>query len=278
MTSKDLNQDNFLLALAISLATHLVVIAIILFGLPSFFIKTIPEEQVIAIEILPIADVSNIQTQKVQKEKAVEAIDAKKVQKSKEKEVVKEPEEAKREDKPEVKKDVVKIPDKTPPDKKPEPKKDKPKEKKKNDTDLDSLLKTLEKESDGKEEKSKKQSMSEKTDAEVESKGQFNEDMPMSISEEMALRQQIERHWNIPAGAQNVDEITITLHIILSQDGSVDKVEILNKQCGAASSVLCEAVADSALRAAQLASPFQNLSPERFNAWKENNFVFAPMQ
>ena len=278
MTNKDNNNDNLLLATAISLAIHLAIIASFLFGFPSFF-KRMPEEQVIILEMLPITDVSNVKTQKVQNEKELEEESAKKVQKSKEKveeQKKPKPEPKKEEVKPEPKKDAVVV-ERKPEPKKPEPKKqEKPKEKKKSDTDLDSLLKTLEKASEGKEEKSNKQSRSEKTDAEKEARGQFDSDLPLSISEYHALRQQIERHWNVPAGAKGSGEIKITIYISLKIDGSVEKVELKDKQCPIGSDVLCQAAADGALRAVWLASPFQNLSQERYNSWKEFNIEFDP--
>ncbi|MES2215087.1 MAG: energy transducer TonB [Pseudomonadota bacterium] len=291
------SQDNLFLALAVSIASHLAILALFAFGLPAIS-KKLPEEQVIAIEMLPVTEVSNIKTQKVQQEKALEEEKAKEIKKSKE--VEKEPEKKKElakekepekekpkpeEVKPEPSKDVVKIkdkekkpePKKEPPKKEP-PKKEAPKKKKNPDTDLDSLLKTLEKASEGSEAKSNKRTLSEKTDATKEAKGQFNEEMPLSISEYNLLRQQVERHWNVPAGAQNAGEIKITIYISLKPDGAVDKAELKDKQCGAAGATLCEAAADGALRAVWLASPFQNLSADRYDSWKEFNIEFDPSQ
>lgn len=271
------SQDNRLLAASISFAVHLAIIAIFCFGLPSFK-KKMPEEQVIAIEMLPVADVSNIKTQKVQKDKEVAAEDAKKVHKSKDTptDLEKEKPKSVEEVKPKLQKDVISIPQKPKPKKILEQKQDKPKEKKKNDIELDSLLKTLEKASEGKEAKSKKKAMSETTDATKESKGQFNDDMPLSISEYQLLRQQIEKHWNVPAGVQNAGEIKITLYLSLKIDGSVDKAELVSKQCPFVNATLCEAAADGALRAVWLASPFQGLSEERYSSWKEFNIEFDP--
>ncbi len=282
--------DNSLLAFAISLAGHLVVILLFIFGLPSMW-KKFPEEQVIAFEMLPVSDVSNIKTQKVQKEKEVESEEAKKVQQSKPVEKPKEEpkqEPKKEEPKPEPKKEepkpeAEKIKDDT---KKPEPKKEekpkpkppeKPKPKPKpKDTDLDSLLKTLEKSSEGKEEKSKKQARSEQTDAEHEAKGQFDENKPLSISEHNAIKQQIERNWNKPPGSTDAAGALITLRISLKSDGAVEKVVESSRQCSAIGSILCDAIVESAKRAVWKASPLQNLSVERYDVWGELELPFAP--
>lgn len=297
--------NNFRFFVIVSAFAHLLIAIILILGLPSF--KRLPDEQVITFEVLPVSDFTNIKTQKVQKEKSVEAEDAKEVKRASQESAAKEQEKPKPlpvtepdpvkpalasekpiEKMPElIKSDqaepIKKDPEPKPEVKeeakpKPEVKKEPPKEvKKKNkDADIDSLLKTLEKASEGKAAKSRKEARSEKSDAEFDAKGVFDAEMPISISEYQAIKQQIERNWNVPAGAKNASDITVTLRIALKPDGEVMKVALLSQQCPPGNATVCQAAVDSAIRAVHQASPFQNLSAARYNAWKEFEIVCDP--
>jgi outer membrane biosynthesis protein TonB len=303
---KNNNEDQeFWVFVCVSIALHLAVFVLCTFGLPSLF-KAIPEPQIITFDVLPVSDISNVKTQKIQQEKETLEEIAKKVQKSQAKEENAESnkkteheetkEESKRdpeEKKPENKQDVVdikqkdskKIEEKKKSDKAQEKQtkdsKDKPKPKKRKiatEKDIDALLKTLEKASDGKEAKSNKRAVSPKSDAKETSLGaNYNEDRPLSISEEQSIRQQISQHWNVPAGVSNAGEITITIYIAMSLDGTVEQAKIVDMQCGA-TSMVCKAASDSALRAVRQASPLQNLMPERYESWKSFNISFDPRE
>lgn len=306
LSMKNNNKDQeFQFYVLLSLALHLLVFLLFSFGLPSLFSKK-AEPQIITFEMLPVTDVSNVKTQKIQQEKAEEQENARKIQKSQNKEQDKSDaskkteheenkEESKRdqdEKKPENQKDIVNIKekdkkkteDKKKSDKaqekqvKSEKEKPKPKKKKLTDKDMDALLKTLEKASDGKEAKSNKRAVAPKSDAKESSQGNnFNEDNPLSISEEQAIRQQISRNWNVPAGVANAGEILITVYLALSFDGAVEQVKIVDVQCSAPGMV-CKAAADSALRAVHQASPIQNLNPARYDSWKAFNITFDPRE
>ena len=300
MFEENNDNDNFWVYIAISVALHLFVFILFTYGLPSLFKKE-PEPQVVSFEILPIDAISNIKTQKVQQEKEIEEDSAKKIQKTKQEETP-EPkkednskadenkEESKRdfdEKKPDSKRELVSM--KSAEDKKLEEKKksDKAEEKKVKDDkkpkkkklptnkEIDALLKTLEKASEGKEEKSNKRAVSAKSDAKEESMGNFNENQPLSISEEQAIRQQIERNWNVPAGVQNAGEMVITLYIAINIDGTVQQVRLEGSQC-AGDSVVCKAAIDSAIRAVRQASPLQGLTPSRYDSWQEVQLSFDP--
>lgn len=293
--------DNLTIPLLVSVAAH-ILFAGLFFFVPSLFSRKLPEEQVFAIEMLPISDQSNIKTQKKQTEKAVESEDSKKVTKSKSedknveapKPSEQKPEEVKKEPTPEKeitpeikdkKDDKPKEPKKI--DKKEEKQEKKPvekdikkpqKKKEKKEVELDSLLKTLEKASEGKNNKSKQHNRSPQTDDQTDAQGPFDNLSPLSISEFHAIRQQIEQHWNIPVGAQNSENIKIILYIRLKNDGTVEHVELVSKHCPSGSATLCEAAADGALRAVWLASPLKNLTQERYDSWKELNIEFDPSE
>ena len=285
------DKESIVLPLAISIVGHLVLIMFFFYS-PSWLFRKFPEEQIIVLEMLPVTDTTNVKTQKAQKEKTIEAEESKKVQKTKDiekpQEELKEEEKrpAQKEPKPEEKsveqdkKDVEKIPEKKEEPKKKPPEKPKPQKKKKvsEEVELESLLKTLEKASDGKNQKSKNKSRTEQADADKESKGPFDVESPLSISEYQAIKQQIERHWNVPVGARNASDMKVTLYIRLSAEGTVEQVKLVDQKCPPGSDIVCQAAADGALRAVGLASPFQGLSSNRYDSWKEFNIEFDPSE
>lgn len=302
MFQKNKNGDeNFSIFILLSIALHLFVLILFTYGLPSLFPST-PEPQVVTFEILPIDAISNIKTQKIQQEKEIEEESAKKVQKTKQEEIPdpqkednakaeENKEESKRdfdEKKPDDKRELVSM--KSAEDKKKEEKKKsdkaqekqvkddkKPKKKKlPTDKEMDNLLKTLEKASEGNETKSAKRAVSSKSDAKTDSMGQYNEDKPLSISEKQAIRQQIERNWNVPSGVQNAGEMIITLYIAIKVDGTVEQVKLVDSKCPADMAIVCRAATDSAIRAVRQASPFQNLSSVRYDFWREIQLSFDP--
>ncbi|MCC8371942.1 MAG: energy transducer TonB [Rickettsia endosymbiont of Pseudomimeciton antennatum] len=186
----------------------------------------------------------------------------------------------------EEKKPIEKKPSETKPveEKKPaevkkpiEPKK--PIEKKKkipNKSDLDSLLKNLEQSSEGSNAKSNKQARSKENKETQESKGPYNETLALSISEISLIKQQIERLWSKPIGIQNLDQLRVTLYIALNKDGSVKEVKVKETICPNITKTACDALSDSAMRAVWQASPINNLDPQRYDSWKEFNFLFNP--
>ncbi|WP_419234697.1 energy transducer TonB [Rickettsia endosymbiont of Nabis limbatus] len=157
---------------------------------------------------------------------------------------------------------------------------EKPKEKKKQEPktdELDSLLKNLEQSSEGDNVKSNKYKRSEQVDNKKEAKGVYTEGLPLSDSESSLIKRQIERHWNnIPAGARGNNKVKIILSITLDKAGNVEQAKVKEKICPNISASVCEALADSAVRAVWKASPIENLDPARFNHWKEINFNFDP--
>ncbi|MGX6960432.1 MAG: palindromic element RPE1 domain-containing protein [Rickettsia endosymbiont of Pentastiridius leporinus] len=296
------NRDSFAVFLSCSIALHLVLLYFFLFGMPSLFEK-LPEEQTITFEMLPVSDKSNIITQTKQKEAAIENEDAKKSEQTKPKE--EEPQDLPKEEKPKEQEKVeekTKIEETKPTlepkpeevkeiiaEKKEEIKEEKPKEeekkkveeikpKEKPKTDeLDSLLKNLEQSSEGDNLKSNKHKRSKKIDNEKEAKGVYTEGLPLSDSESYLIKRQIERHWsNIPAGARGNNKVRVIISITLNKGGNVEQVKVKEKNCPDIQSSVCEALADSAIRAVWQASPIENLDPARFNHWKEINFNFDP--
>jgi len=157
---------------------------------------------------------------------------------------------------------------------------EKPKEKKKKEAktdELDSLLKNLEQSSEGDNSKSNKHKRSKKVDNAKEAKGVYTDGLPLSDSETSLIKRQIERHWsNIPAGARGNNKARVVISITLDKAGNVEQAKVKEKICPNIPASVCEALADSAIRAVWQASPIENLDPARFNHWKEINFNFDP--
>ncbi len=287
MTNKE--DQPFWVYVAISIVMHLATFLLFSFGLP-FFHKREPVEQIVTFEIVPVDSISNIKTQKVQKEEEIIEEKSKKVVKSKAEEAKTDPEPVKEEKIPEEKKEAIPIKDKKeekkkeekPKENKPKPKKIEPdkkvpkKKKAAAKTDMDALLKTLEKESAGKDDKARKRAVTEKSDAIEDAIGKFNEDKPLSLSEQDTIKHQIQDKWNVPIGVQNASDMLITVYISLKPDGSVNQVKLLEITCPSGFDVVCKAAGDSAVRAVWEASPLKNLSPTRYDIWKEFNISFDP--
>ena len=292
------NNNIFSISFICSVVLHLLIIYFFLFTLPSLFKKS-PEEQVIVFEMSPISNQSNVPNKTKQPEKAIENEDAKKVEQSKpddteekrplEKLLEKLLEEKKPVDtKPiEEKKPIEyklpieekKVIDKKPIEEKKPVETKKPVEKKKeipNKSDLDSLLKNLEQSSEGSSAKSNKQARSKENKETQKSKGPYDDTLPLSISEISLIKQQIERVWSKPIGIQNLEQLRVTLYIALNQDGSVKEVKAKETICPNITKIACDALSDSAMRAVWQASPINNLDPQRYNSWKEFNFLFDP--
>lgn len=296
-------EDQFWLYVIISLLLHILVFVIFTYGLPSLF-KSPPEPEVVTFDILPIDALSNVKTQKVQKDKMQIEDNAKKIEKTKQDEVEdnnkeklkseENKEELKRdfdEKKPSDKRELVSIKSKKEEAKKDKIKKsdkaqekqvkEKPKQKKKKvptDKEMDALLKTLEQASEGKEQKSNKRAVSAKSDATQESMGNYDENLQLSISEKHAIKQQIERNWNVPIGIQNAGEISVTLYISFKIDGTVEQVKIMDVICPTNMQIACKAASDSAVRAVWKASPLSDLPVDRYQSWKEVQMTFDPSE
>ena len=135
----------------------------------------------------------------------------------------------------------------------------------------------MEQSSEGDNVKSNKHKRSEKVDNKKEAKGFYSEGLPLSDNESSSIKRQIERNWsNIPAGSRGNKNLIIFVHIVLDKAGNVEQAKVVEKICPGISSSICEALADSAVRAVWKASPIENLYPARFNHWKEFKFTFNP--
>ena len=281
---KNQEQKAFQKDLIISLVLHLIFIGVFIYGLPSIFKKVPEEPDVITFEILPVSDITNVRDQGVKTPEPKEIKKSQKIEKSaalpkenleqkeetpkqaEPKPVEKKPETPKEEDKKKptpIKKEV----------KQPQPKKEETAKKapKKQEDIMDSLLANLEKESEGTERRSPN-----RTPPSPPNEGKFakgnnaDEESPLSITEEMLIKQQIIKHWDKPAGIEGIEVI---FHVRLDIEGNVTIIQVSGLTGDKQLQVLVE---ETGRRAVKKASPIKNLRPERYNVWKEFKLRFDP--
>ncbi|MEI7668993.1 MAG: hypothetical protein WCJ33_02810 [Pseudomonadota bacterium] len=269
-----------------SLILHVTLLLLLIFDLPDFM-KRKPDEEPIAIsvDILPISPKSNVKPQ----ESTPEVKPDKKPVEEKVEEKKPTPETTKAEEKHEEKpvkvsaKEMVKpeeaiIPDKTkelkPEVKKTEVKPEKKPEKKKED-DLDSILKSVKETAKSEQSEKPKEHVATEKKSKAVSQN-YDETAPLSMSEKDAIISQIQKCWNVPAGAKDINNLIVNLHIELSEDGSVTKVEMAKDEGRYNSDTFFRAAADSAMRAVRKCSPLKNLPVDKYGSWREMDLGFNP--
>ena len=288
---RKLENSKFQNILYISTVFHVILIIVFYLGMPTFFEPLTDPQQPVIFEMLPASSINNVKTlqekekNKVKKEttkiKPSKKIDQQKVIKPQQK------------DKPVQKTKTVKTEPKPKPKLKPETKpkpklkpKSKPKKiikkipakKQQKPKKSKKLLKNLEKKSTGKSVKApfKVYEINE-LDDEKFSKGQiYDENSPLSVTERLIIKRQIEQNWTPPIGAENLENIQILLHITLNKDGSVNSLSTKSIICPNNIRSTCILVVNSAYRAVMKANPLVNLRPDRYDTWKEFNLYFDP--
>ncbi|MDE3015774.1 MAG: TonB C-terminal domain-containing protein [Pseudomonadota bacterium] len=251
-----------------SLLLHLLILLLCVIGLPSFLTSPPPEEPyAITVELVPVTGITNIRpAERAQEPKATEKKSAQK--------------------KPAP---PVKIAEETPPDQNrvplPKPKEKKEtrkqiKEEKKNPEkqkpkpdDLAAVLKAVKDTAEKEDQKTKHDSAHQSKNI----SSQYNPQLPMSISETDAIRSQIARCWNVPAGARDAQNLVVVLRIQLEPDGSVTKVELASgNESRYNSDSFFRAAADSAMRAVRECSPLKKLPPQKYQTWHDMELTFDP--
>ena len=96
----------------------------------------------------------------------------------------------------------------------------------------------------------------------------------MTATEIDVLRSQLRKCWNVPVGAPDPAALVFRLRIMLNPDGSVANPPELVDQAGLSDPYFRAAV-DSAKRAVLMCSPFQ-LPPEKYEAWNDITITFDP--
>jgi outer membrane biosynthesis protein TonB len=244
---------------------HGLLLLVLAIGMPSWLESdalTIPPAMVV--EILPVTSKTNVRPNPPQ---------PKQQQQQPPKEQPK-PEPPKEQPKP---KDSVPLPEKPKdepkkeepkkepkPDPAPEKKQEEPKKEKTEDS-FDDLLKDL----------AKSAPQEPVNDAPKAKNTDYEEGEPLSISELDYIRQQMRKCWRVPAGMMDAHKILVKLRIDMQQDGSVRQVEVLDKMRFATDTGY-RTMAESAIRAVRLCSPFSQLPPSKYGSWKTMDMTFDP--
>lgn len=261
-----------------SLVLHGALLVFAIFGLPEIF-KSHTEElpTVMTVELLPVTGQTNVKPASQQPEPPKENPD-----KTAEKAEAKKAQAASSKSEPAPKPEDVPLPDAKKEEEKPkepEPKKEEPKKK----NDLASILKSVAdaaKKEEGKENKEKEVKETPKTEAapdkNTSTSQNYDSSLPLSLSETDAIRSQIQKNWNIPAGAKDAHTLKVVLHIELNIDGSVITAELAEDKGRYQSDSFFRAAVDSALRAVKMSSPLQNLPPDKYGTWKSMDMTFDP--
>lgn len=252
-----------------SFLLHVLLVLLLMYGVPDFMHRKFdPDPIAISVDILPIAPVSNVKPQeKTEIKPDKKPLEDKKTEKKATTQSNQVQEKPKPLPDPIVKtKDAVKIPDK---------KVEKKIEKKPKD-DLESILKSVQETAKAEEAKrptEKKVVEPSKTEAKSQT---YDNSLPLSMNEKDAIRQQLQRCWNIPAGAKDAQNLIVTLHILVGEDGVVNRVELASDQGRYGSDSFFRAAADSAIRSVRECSPLKNLPVEKYGSWRDMELTFNP--
>jgi outer membrane biosynthesis protein TonB len=278
--------------LIISGAMHFIMLLLMIFGLPAWLLPPPPPEiGAISVEVLPISELTNVKPseQPPAPEKKAEP------EKPAEKPPAPEPEKPKpptppvktNEPPPPPKEELAPpLKEEKKPDVKKEEKKEEKKKEKAKEEDLDAVLKAIQKtvqkekqKADAKEKKDEEKAKEDSSSTAKSVSSNYDDSLPMSLSEKDAIRSQFAKCWNVPAGARNAHELIVPLHIEVAMDGSVMKVELASDaKAKYSSDTFYRAAADSAIRAVHQCSPLKNLPPEKYGTWKEMELVFDPKE
>jgi len=187
--------------------------------------------------------------------------------------------EEKKEDKPDKKDDTVLVDKAAPPEKKKTPKEEKKKETTKEEPqkNFNSVLKNLMDDKDAPPVKAEtpdlkvdEQAKAEGTNAPIGEK--------MTMSEEDALRRQLEGCWSVPFGAKDAENLRVEIFMVINQDRTLREARVVDTS-RYNSDTFFRAAADSAMRAVRnpLCSPFE-LPPDKYDTWKTVTVTFDPSQ
>ena len=102
---------------------------------------------------------------------------------------------------------------------------------------------------------------------------------PLSISELDAIRRQIERCWNVPAGAKDAQDMVVEIHVDMNPDRTVREFKVVNS-ARMNSDQYFRAMAESAVRAILRCGRDQplQLPPDKYDTWRSFTLSFNPRE
>lgn len=98
------------------------------------------------------------------------------------------------------------------------------------------------------------------------------------ISEVDAFRTQVERCWSVPAGDLDTRNLTVTLRLFLTQEGTLSRApEVIDgARMNRTGEDAFRAAAESAVRAVQRCAPYRMLPMAKYDTWREIELTFDP--
>jgi outer membrane biosynthesis protein TonB len=297
--------NKFIFFLLVSIALHILLLVCFILSKGLNFMHIPPQENVIFMHVLPVADINNVKTRQQKQSQLPDNEKSKKVdtnsqasQKLDDNSADLKKEQPEIEAKPEAVKEDVK-PDDVAPEKATEPTapketpklppKEKPVLKKKimpkdKELDLNSLEKSLqnsandknkEKPSEGVENKSNKKSGGKNQDDQTSSSDNYNAESPESISATTLLRSRIESNWLKPPSMRDYENVKIKVRLKLDINQGVQEISGFEFFNEAVPENVKSAIKESISRAIKLSEPFEMLSLEHYNHWHENILIFG---
>jgi len=113
----------------------------------------------------------------------------------------------------------------------------------------------------------------------AEAETTYRSDIPLSQTEIDAIRSQIQRNWNVPAGARDAHEMRVTLRLQLRRDGTVERVDVdESDRARMRTDTFYRSMAESAVRAVRKTGQIQYLSPEKYEQWRDIKLTFDPKE
>lgn len=268
----------------ISTCLHVGILVFMYIGLPHIFKPLPPLSRPIPIDIVEIGEITNTRIGKEEDSKPIASQSTKPEPEQKAEmkpaETSKKPETKPMEQKSEKAEDVAILPK---PKEKPAPPKPVETEKKQEQSDqLTSVLKNLAKlkakGSKGDEEKKDEAKQSSSNIVGGAREGGYGPALSdrLTISQEDALRRQIQQCWNVPAGARDAEKLVVEVLIEVNPDRTVREAKVVD-QNRFATDPFFRAAAESALRALRnpKCSPLE-LPPDQYEQWKTILFNFDP--
>ena len=100
--------------------------------------------------------------------------------------------------------------------------------------------------------------------------------MTMDIKD--ALLAQMRECWNVPVGAPNPEQLIVQVRVFLTADGSLLQPPQLEPATRAAEAgnPYMRTAAEAALRAVNICAPYKRLPRDRYDSWKEIIMTFDP--
>ncbi len=251
-----------------SAGMHVLLLLLLICGLPDFMHRAPDTEPTaISVDILPLAEMSNVKPQEKPPEE--------KVKTPKEENTAPKAAPATKKEQEQPKEEAIPLPTKEAIKQQPKkPEKPKPKPKPQSD-DLNSILNSVKEQAKTEESKKPSEAVA-KPDAHPAKSDNYNPDMPLSMSEKDLIRNQFQKCWDVPAGAKDAYNLIVTLHIEVTEDGTVTKVELARDTSRYNSDSFFQAAADSAMRAVERCSPLKNLPADKYGSWRDMELTFDP--